>query len=264
MVHTETVSCVKKAEVLLEADDPDSLCYASLQLRMAIEHLFYELIPLYREELPDDIVNRWQPKQIIDALLDCDPHVDQDATVTFYSSTPNGGPGEPFFQRRVRAVTKRMLKQHYHKLGFYLNAPMHGRPPEPEKWRAALQTAVGVLKQYTSDQILCNVRPLVSFDCVCGRTVKRNIHAIEANTEVKCPDPSCGAIWDAERTEDGIFRFQIRRDSYRCPYCKETNFVPVHEVKDGITLICDACEGKVLVKSAYRLQTLDQTEPTSG
>ena len=73
MPHAETQSCLQKAESLIEIGDADSFRYASLQLRMGIEYLFYELIPLYRDELPDDILTKWQPKDVLDAVLACDP-----------------------------------------------------------------------------------------------------------------------------------------------------------------------------------------------
>lgn len=49
---------------------------------MGIEWLFYELIPLYRDELRDDITGRWRPQEIIDALFECDPSADQDGLDT--------------------------------------------------------------------------------------------------------------------------------------------------------------------------------------
>jgi hypothetical protein len=48
-MHDKTISCVAKAEALIAEGDADSVRYACLELRMGIEHLFYDLIPLYAD-----------------------------------------------------------------------------------------------------------------------------------------------------------------------------------------------------------------------
>src|SRR5688572_29294296 len=120
MVHAKTIECVRKAGSLIEAGDADSLRYATLQLRMGIEYLFYELIPSYKDELPDDIMSKWQPKQIIDALLECDPLVDKDARIAITAA----GASSPALVLRSKAVNKGILKDHYHRLGSFLHAPV--------------------------------------------------------------------------------------------------------------------------------------------
>jgi len=51
--YIKTQKCVEKAKALM-ADSPDahSMAYATLQLRMGVEYLFYEIRNLYRDELP--------------------------------------------------------------------------------------------------------------------------------------------------------------------------------------------------------------------
>src|SRR5687768_15974814 len=83
-MHENARRALEKAKKLIGAADSDSLRYASLELRTAIEHLFYELMPLYEEELPSDIVREWRPVQIIDALVDCDPLVGQDTRICVF------------------------------------------------------------------------------------------------------------------------------------------------------------------------------------
>lgn len=70
MLHAVAESHAVEGRRLLDAGDAASLRHAALEARMAIELLFYALLPHYTEELPDDLARRWHPKQIIEALLE--------------------------------------------------------------------------------------------------------------------------------------------------------------------------------------------------
>jgi len=179
MPHQDTIACVEKARGLLANSDVDSLRFASLQLRMGIEYLFYELVPLYREELPDDILTaNWQPQRILDALLECDPEVDKDTRLGVGISD---GPGEPIKADTIletKAPTKRLLKKHYHRLGFYLHAPVDLKDPPAAKWQADPEAAIATLAEYTLGQALVNFRCLIDIDCICGRKIKGSVRQV--------------------------------------------------------------------------------------
>jgi hypothetical protein len=238
MAHAETDACVRKAEVLLEEGSLDSLRYATLQLRMGIEYLFYELIPHYRDELPDDITTSWQPQKILDALLECDPYVDQDAKIRI-----GDGP-----VHQSKAPTKRLLKKHYHRLGSYLHAPVDLVEPPREKWRNDLLEVVSCLREYQTTQIVFNFRPLVEIACkLCERPIRRNKHGVEKTGQMQCLNPACRAIYDI-RLEGDKVHYALRQESYTCPYCMTVNYVSIGALVDGLTITCDNCEKRVAVR----------------
>ena len=103
MSHQHTIDCVEKAEKLILEQNEDAYRYATLQLRMGIEYLFYELVPLYKDELPENILTRWRPQQILDAILDCDPNADQDSAIAF---VPSGTLPNPEDFQSSKAVSK--------------------------------------------------------------------------------------------------------------------------------------------------------------
>jgi len=82
-IHHNSVKHLEKAKTLAGTGDYDSLRYAALELRYAIECIFYELLPLYQEELPSDIIEKWKLQEIIDVIIDCDPHVEHTKVVRF-------------------------------------------------------------------------------------------------------------------------------------------------------------------------------------
>jgi hypothetical protein len=258
MPHHETLACLRKAEPLIEAGDVDSLRYATLQLRMAIEYLFYELVPLYRQELPDDILTAaWQPQRILDALLECDPHADKDGRIAIGPSEGIGEPGWADFMMESKAPNKKLLKKHYHRLGFYLHAPVDLVDPSLEKWRNELEKAAASLSEFKSGQVLSNFRKLIDFECVvCKRMIYRNKLGVEATGEMQCLNPECKATYDV-RLEGELTHYSLRQESFDCRYCGTKNYVPAAKIVDGVPITCVECEKRVVVRSSFRLQPLD-------
>jgi DNA-directed RNA polymerase subunit RPC12/RpoP len=260
MPHLETIACVEKARKLIEVGDADSLHYASLQLRMGMEFLFYELVPLYKEELPDDVLTKWQPQQILNALLECDPDVGKDSRMAVGVSD---GPGLPLKVDTVfetKAPPIQMLKKHYHKLGSYLHAPVDLKNPSPEEWITYLGELISILAEYKRGQVLSNFRCLIDIECECGRTIKRNKRAIDSSGVMQCPDPKCRAVWDVH-FEGDITHAKLRQDSFICHDCQTENFLNASKIKDKLRIDCVECGKKLLVRAAFRIIPLDELIP---
>ena len=249
-MHEKTISCVNKADALIAQGDEDSLRYACLQLRMGIERLFYELIPLYAEELPTDILKKWQPRQVIDALLECDPHVEGDIRISFVDSDD-----EIFLQRQNKAVTKQLINRYWHKLGSYLHASMTAEELDLVKLSPFLRATVEGLRAYSADKILSNIRSLASFKCECGRTIRRNSEALKIKPYVTCPDVKCGAMWQYAK-RDGMGTFTLVTHSYTCPSCKAVSKFGAHLAVDGLTITCCNCEANVRLRQRFSVEPI--------
>src|SRR5258705_488452 len=148
MLLQTSMNHVLTARQLLACEDEPHLRYAALELRMAIEQLFYKLLPSYREELPDDLLKQWQPKKLIDALIDCNPDVEQNFTLTFADELPDGKPGPAMMVGRYKAVNRKLLRQYYHKLGSLLHASMNDKRNEPAPTRGFLEAAASRIEEY--------------------------------------------------------------------------------------------------------------------
>ncbi len=61
---------------LLASGEPFNARYACLELRMALECLSYDLLRLYRDDVPDALLETWQASAVLDALLDIDPTIE--------------------------------------------------------------------------------------------------------------------------------------------------------------------------------------------
>src|SRR5262245_887190 len=84
--------CVDRAKTLLANGDEHSARYACLELRLTIEYLIYDQLQIYRDELPNDMVKKWQPRELIAAMLTVDPHADVGGRLQV---GPEVVPGEP-------------------------------------------------------------------------------------------------------------------------------------------------------------------------
>ena len=256
MVHGKTIACIEKAKLLLENQSVDNLRYASLQLRMGIENLFYELIPLYADELPADIATtKWQPKAILDEILECDPLAENDAKIAFGST-----PGQYDLAWEQKAPNKRLLKKHYHRLGSYLHAPVDQQDPELAKWTSDLEKTIAELEKFHSGQVLSNIRTLVEIECVvCKGSIKRNKRGVEARLPIRCPNPECRAIYDVDSSNDDL-KFNLRQNAFNCPHCEKKNWVSIGGVSHGTVITCDECEGKVVVQNSFAILPFDESK----
>ena len=93
-IHHRAMLHLDKANALIASGKDDDLRYAALELRYSIENLFYALIPHYKAELPDDVIegNVWRPAEIIDMIADIDPYVSEDREIRIGAQPAPGVP----------------------------------------------------------------------------------------------------------------------------------------------------------------------------
>lgn len=82
-------SCFKRAKELLIQESEESLRYACLELRYCIESIAYEYLKLNEKRVPEDVLGTWQPKKVMEILLQYDPDIDQDYTLKLCSENCN-------------------------------------------------------------------------------------------------------------------------------------------------------------------------------
>src|SRR5262245_6060897 len=82
--------CVTRAKNLLAIGDEPSARYACLELRFAIEYITYDLLQPYRNELPYDIIKKWQPREFLGDMRSVDPYADCSSTLSVAREAPLG------------------------------------------------------------------------------------------------------------------------------------------------------------------------------
>lgn len=242
MLLQSSMNHVIRARVLIEQGDETHIRYAALELRMAIESGFYRLLPVYKEELPDDIVKSWQPKKLLDAIIDCNPDAEHDYTITY---APEGTSDVPLTGKVLghhKAVSKELLRKYYHRLGSLLHAPMDEQPLDLAKAKVLLTAAATRMEQHCSQTTLfANIAEFYSVVCVCGRLIKRNSRAVEKNPIIRCPDANCGAVFDLASAPGESTEWKLRQIEFNCPDCESPNYFGIHLIDTGRHFTCIGC-----------------------
>ena len=219
---------------------------------MGIEFLFYELVPLYVEELPTDIVHQWRPQQIIHALIDCDPEVENDNTITAYEIAADGGIGKPIIQLRTKGVSKRLIKDYWHKLGSFLHAPLEKDKDLDHDTIGFLHSVIESLRAYDVRQAISNISSHISFRCVCGRTIKRKTEALRLKSRVICPDSKCRAEYEYHEDDKGA-HFGHLVTIFTCPDCSSEFSVGKERIKEGLVVACEKCKCNCRIEVGFCL-----------
>ena len=72
---------LNQAEDRLEEGLDQSLKYAALELRMAMEALTYDRAAAYKNEFPPSEYETWQPRKVMMVLLEINPMADKDNSI---------------------------------------------------------------------------------------------------------------------------------------------------------------------------------------
>lgn len=204
--------CLAAAKAEIASGDESRLPYVALRLRMALEALTYERAHAYREFLAPGQCEAWQPKRIIDTLLDIDPHADQGRTL--YMDPTREGEAQPLDLIRVgveHVVSVITLKKHYDALGSFLHLPTirQLRQKKVSDLAAPRKHCQGVIEavEKALSSTIFNVIPAVPIDFPCercGENIKRRAPFGSFQFESSCP--ACKATYDVSGAGDGRTR----------------------------------------------------------
>ncbi len=76
----------------MQALNADSLRYSCLELRFCIEFLVIGRLQAYLDEVGDEALKKWTPKDIMTEILAVDPHGDKSIAVSLGIRSPSGAP----------------------------------------------------------------------------------------------------------------------------------------------------------------------------
>ncbi|MCW9012781.1 MAG: hypothetical protein OQL06_03285, partial [Gammaproteobacteria bacterium] len=111
-----------KNEVNKENDN--HLYYTALELRMAIEAITYDRAQAYKEEIPPAEYKTWQPRKLMQLLLDIDPDTDKNSGIGIgLEKTPGVPAEETTYLGTENVFNFKSIKDHYDALGSFLHMP---------------------------------------------------------------------------------------------------------------------------------------------
>jgi hypothetical protein len=226
----------------LVGGDYDSLRYAVLELRYAIECLVYRLVPSYEKELSDETRDAWRPAEILQEMVRCNPDLPRTASYRMGLETENGEPGRAVDLGTQTGITPKALQEDYARLGSFLHAKQpDGRPHDEEKLRRSVEQVIGSLERYRGDSIIANFSEHQSFACEsCGREIVRRISALAVDPLVRCTNKECRAVYERITGNDGG-RFKMVQEDVNCPACVAHGYFDRHNLNPGMRIKCRVC-----------------------
>lgn len=141
-------SCLERAKEILDARDDLQLRYVCLELRFCSEAIAYDKLRVYLRRIPTEVLSKWQPPQLIQALLEHEPEADQSFVLRISPESSEGVPtGDWVTVGRHTALELGWLKKHYNKLGNLLHAvPPGAKIPD-------IQLNLGALRSYLQEVV---------------------------------------------------------------------------------------------------------------
>ena len=240
---------LEKAKLKMVTGDDDDLIDAALRLRMAMEALIYERAATYADELGPEQMKTWQPKHLMDRMLEVDPHADQSVTLSYGIEPSYGETPETMTLLGTDHVLKlETLKKHYNALGSYLHTPTieqieDNKHHNMQKLRARCEDIVVAIEQVLASRVwgtaLSNSG---TFNCVnCETVIKRRLSRTVEHRKIECWE--CGATYTMSHISDGKVHFDPRQLAVPCVVenCETENYIWENEVTPGLKWECHKC-----------------------
>lgn len=255
----------RKCKILLEENSGDAYRYACLELRMAIEALTYGLMAIYRPELDQLALRKWQPAKLLRELLNIDPSVENPPI--FSIQNPEDGTWNQVLEKEKRLSAKWLNKAH-NALSSFLHVQMTDPRLGSEECITVAKTKLG---EYCSElETALSSRSWNtmfrdeswSYPCECGNSIVRRKKHVGLDYVFKCTE--CPRQYDSF-TEDGQIRLKLKQIIWKCNLCEADNAFPEYQLTERYLVKCRSCSEPAQIRKEWLFFQKDaQSPPTEN
>lgn len=271
---------IRRIEELLIERAPESLTYAALRCRMAIELVCYHRLRIAHDYISPEDLGRWQPRDVVNRLIqEVDPYIASSYTLSI-STRPVIDETAPLSQVEFENLDyvevghqegfdTRRLGKVWNSLGSFL----HVRMPKSSGADLAtfgdvanierkVQEALAMLRELEQGTMVSGgFGETVSFECGCGSTNKRRAGRLQHGQTVSCINPECLEGWTVCIDGDAI-GFERRTLPVVCK-CGETTRLQEKPLlrldrDQRARFVCESCGAENLVVWRLMSATLGQ------
>ncbi len=252
------LQCLQRAKDLIVKDDEISAKYACLELRFCIEYITYSQLQTYIQEVPDETVKKWTPKQIISVLREADPNADKNHKISIGKQDAKGITAKTMkYLGEEQRFSLEWANTRHNALGNFLHAPTLSQienyeSPTKEKILKKANEVVAEIDKILSSPIFnVNFGVFYEFVCTfCNTKIKCRNKSISKELGIVCTSSRCKAVYDivSEQNDDVVFK--LREMEIICPSCDKSNFVGSHLIAYGNSFPCVHCGGKAEIQYA--------------
>ncbi|CAM4319011.1 hypothetical protein NOLU111490_17305 [Novosphingobium lubricantis] len=236
---------IERIQSQLDEDTDQSVTYAALEARMALEKVCYDRLRQRHDYISHAQLKRWQPGGVVKTLMEqVDPHVTNTRTLKM-SRTPHVEGVQPDDDDFVEIGTEvgfnaRKIASMWQALS---NLALHVRLPEHKNdhipaygdkvaIREKVEQVIEELQRLaTTTMTFSGIGKEVKFDCDCGTLNKRRADLLTVGQSVYCINPECPASWKVEKEGDD-FWFAPEEVFVECIHCAHQNRFHLRKVID--------------------------------
>lgn len=243
---------LKYAEELLTGGEEQSVKYAALELRMAMEALTYDRATAYKDEFPPNEYETWQPKKVMMVLLEIDPMADKDSSIAIGSEEEYGVPALKMTSLGTEKVLGlKTLKKHYDALGSYLHiqslkSTRTGKTINYKKFRERCEEIAKYVSEALSSPVFnCTIGMFANLECVeCGKPIRKRIPSGKDSVIAECFE--CSATYTVTDEGEGKSKWTPHQHEIECANktCDHKIVVWHHELERGRRWVCPDCKGE--------------------
>lgn len=244
-----------RAKKELESQEEERLKYAALELRLALEAITYDRLQGYHGEIPTRIYETWQPKRVLQFLLQLDPYADRSSILSIGTEDSPGVPATDLKPNGEETVLNlKNLKEHYDALGSFLHMATirkieKGFHTNYQAIRGRCEVIINILDTVFRSPIWnVRFRYLTKINCLkCGALIAKNMHPGSPPLEAECLE--CGVTYSVKDIGDETPQWKPKRKEIMCPEkdCNSTIWIWEKDLKRGTCWTCVDCRNNFIL-----------------
>ena len=246
--------------------------YAALELRMSLEALIYERGRHYQAELPSKSLAVWQPRRLLNMLLELDPYADKSPTLSFGLEEEYGKPAKEMkLLGTDRILSLPEIKKYYDKLGSYLHTQTieqvaQNKGPKPEGMAKRCNEVIMILEEVFSSPVFnTDFKATSTLQCAnCGVSIVRRAPPKNETLIVNCIE--CPATYDMFLKDDGSIEWVSRTKKVKCANQSCDNLFDLYEkeVHVGTSWACPKCNSKNEIVLSLQCKSNENSNSKTG
>lgn len=237
MINLDPV--IERIGTLLDEDTDQSVTYAALEARLALERVCYDRLRQRHDYISQEQLRRWQPGAVVNTLIkEVDEHLGETLTLSTSKSPVEHdenledldyvvvGTEIGFKPRRISELWNALAK-----LALHAHLPEHRNDAIPAygdraRIREKVEEVQSELRRLAKGTMtFSGLGEEVKFECSCGELNKRRAGLLREGQHVLCLNPDCKQTWKVSREDDG-FGFEQVTVPVDCEACRATNHMP--------------------------------------
>lgn len=260
---------VSRAKSELATGDDVRLRYAALELRLAMEALTYDRADAYKAEIPPKEWETWQPRKVLQLLLDIDPNADKECMLSIGVEEEFGKEASNMSVLGAESILNlSILKKHYDALGAHLHMPTLKQIAESAQFdvgrlRKRCTEIVGSLdKVLVSSVFNVTLGMFSTISCMrCEAKIRKRTPHDKSVLEVCCF--ACGAEYRLHDVGDGQVEWKPIREEIKCPTsgCNTAVWLWRDEAKPRTWWTCEGCGEAFEIALGLVRKGVDSTDP---